>query len=83
MANPDRMTTAWLTLQWALIVAGLFCTAIGLLTVFYWLKPARAPNDPSNRINNITSWWLGLTRPEVLGQAYTAFRQDIMDNLEP
>jgi len=65
-----------------LLTAGTFCTIIGLLTVIYWLKPADEPNDKSNRINNITSWWIGLTRPEVLGTSYKLFRQDVMDNVE-
>lgn len=65
-----------------LLVAGTFSTLIGLLTIFYWIKPADKPNDKSNRINNITSWWIGLTRPEVLGTSYKLFRQDVMDNVK-
>jgi hypothetical protein len=68
-------------LIWALAVAGLFPTAIGTLTVFYWLKPAKLPADTSNRVNNIASWWIGLTRPDVLAASYKFFRQDIMDNV--
>ena len=71
----------WL-LSGALMLAGTFCTLLGLLTVWYWIKPPRAPNDASNRINNVTSWWIGLTRPDVLGRAYKAFRNDVMDNIE-
>ena len=65
-----------------LAIAGSFFTMLGLLTVWYWLKPARMPADASNRINNIQSWWIGLTRPDVLARAYKAFRNDVMDNLE-
>jgi hypothetical protein len=65
-----------------LSVAGIFCTLIGMLTVFHWFKSAKAPNDSSNRINNIKSWWIGLTRPDVLGRSYKAFRQDEMDNIK-
>lgn len=54
---------------------------IGLLTIFYWVKPAKEPADTSNRINNITSWWIGLTRPDVLAQSYKFFRQDTLDNI--
>jgi len=55
---------------------------IGLLTFFWWFKAAKEPADTSNRVNNIASWWIGLTRPDVLGKAYRFFRQDIMDNIE-
>lgn len=72
----------WLVFQWIMIIAGSFCTLLGLLTVAWWFKPPKAPNDSSNRINNIMSWWIGLTRPEVMGTAYKAFRQDVMDNVE-
>jgi hypothetical protein len=72
----------WMAVQSVLIVAGLVCTGIGLLTVFQWVKTPDAPSDDSNRINNITSWWIGLTRPEVMGKAYKAFRQDVMANVE-
>ena len=65
-----------------LLVAGTFSTLLGLLTIFYWFKSADKPNDESNRINNITSWWIGLTRPEVLGTSYKLFRQDVMDNIK-
>lgn len=68
-------------LLWTLALAGLFPTIIGTLTVFYWLKPAKPPADTSNRVNNIASWWIGLTRPDVLAASYKFFRQDIMDNV--
>lgn len=71
----------WLALHALLVVSGLFCTLIGLLTVIHWMKAPKAPSDESNRINNIMSWWIGLTRPEVMGKAYKAFRQDVMDNI--
>jgi hypothetical protein len=64
-----------------LMVAGIFCTLLGLLTVFYWFKPAEPPADTSNRINNITSWWTGLTRTNVMAKEYKFFRQDVMDNI--
>lgn len=72
----------WVVLQTVLIVAGLFCTLVGLLTVVHWLRTPRAPSDDSNRINNITSWWIGLTRPDVLATSYKFFRQDVMANVE-
>lgn len=66
-----------------LSVAGIFCTLIGMLTVFYWFKTPPQPNDSSNRINNIQSWWVGLTRPNVLGEAYNKhFSKDVMEQIE-
>lgn len=65
-----------------LTISGVFFTLIGILTVFYWLKPSKEPADSSNRINRISSWWIGLTRPEVLATSYAYFRQDVMDNVE-
>jgi hypothetical protein len=77
----DYLTLGWQALQWLLIAAGLFCTAIGLITVVQWLRTPPEPNDQSNRVNNIMSWWIGLTRPDVLGKAYRAFKNDVMDNI--
>lgn len=62
-------------------IAGTFCTLIGMLTIVYWIKPSKDPADNSNRINNISSWWIGMTRPEVLAKSYKYFRQDVMDNV--
>lgn len=76
------VSLGWSLLQLILIAAGLFCTMLGLLTVFHWFKTPSAPSDDSNRINNITSWWIGLTRPNVLATAYKAFRQDVMANVD-
>jgi hypothetical protein len=65
-----------------LIAAGTFCTLIGMLTVFHWFKTPQAPADDSNRLNNIASWWIGLTRPNVLANSYKYFQNDILDNVE-
>jgi hypothetical protein len=75
------MDMLWTVTQTVLMLGGLVCTLIGLLTVIHWVKTPPEPNDQSNRINNITSWWIGLTRPDVIGRAYRAFRQDVMDNV--
>ena len=56
--------------------------AIGVLTILYWFKTPKPPSDDSNRINNIVSWWIGLTRPYVMAHAYNFFRQDVMKNIE-
>ena len=72
------MTSLFLTL---LAFAGMLPLCIGILTIIWWFKAPPEPNDQSNRLNNIASWWIGLTRPQVLGKAYRYFRQDIMDNV--
>ena len=69
-------------LLFVLQLAGITCTLIGILTVFHWFKTPTPPSDDSNRINNIQSWWIGLTRPDVLARSYKAFRQDVMKNIE-
>lgn len=65
-----------------LLLGGCFCTLIGLITIFYWIKTPPTENDDSNRINNIKSWWIGLTRPQVLGKSYRAFKEDVLEQLE-
>jgi len=64
-----------------LAFAGMIPLAIGIFTIIWWCKAPPEPNDQSNRLNNIASWWIGLTRPEVMGNAYRYFRQDVMDNV--
>tara|TARA_R110000868_G_scaffold48122_1_gene156801 strand:- start:374 stop:628 length:255 start_codon:yes stop_codon:yes gene_type:complete len=65
-----------------LMIAGIFCTLIGMLTVFHWFKTPKMPADDSNRLNNISSWWIGLTRPNVLAKSYQYFRNDLLDNVD-
>lgn len=65
-----------------LVLGGIVSTMIGILTFFYWVKPAKKPADTSNRINNISSWWIGMTRPDVMAKSYRYFQQDVMDNIE-
>lgn len=68
---------------WAIAApALLFPYLLGLLTIFYWCKKPKAPADDSNRINNIKSWWIGLTRTDVLARCYKAQRQDVLKQLE-
>lgn len=78
----EALHYGWIALQWLLIIAGLMCTGLGLLTIIQWFQTPKAPSDDSNRINNVTSWWIGLTRPEVMAHAYKAFRQDVLKNIE-
>ena len=65
-----------------LALAGTFCTLIGMLTVWFWILKPPKPNDQSNRINNIQSWWVGLTRPDVLGKSYKHFKLDVMGQIK-
>ena len=65
------------TLIIILFIVGFVPWSIGMLTFFYWFKKPPEGNDSSNRINNITSWWVGLTRPEVLGKYWKMFQMDI------
>ena len=64
-----------------LTVSGSFFTLLGLFTVFHWFKTPSMPSDDSNRLNNITSWWIGLTRPSVMAYGYKFFRQDALKNI--
>ena len=64
-----------------LTFAGMIPLCIGILTIIWWFKAPPEPNDQSNRLNNVASWWIGLTRPQVMGRAYRYFRQDVMDNV--
>lgn len=78
-ATLDILWTGFLIV---LCLGGIFTQLLGLITVVQWVKTPNEPNDESNRINNITSWWIGLTRPEVMGKAWFAFQQDVMDNID-
>ncbi len=78
----DMLYSIFCALLAVLMLAGIFCTALGLLTVFHWVKKPIPPNDLSNRINNIKSWWIGLTRPDVLGRSYDEFSKDVLAQIE-
>ena len=65
-----------------LCIGGIFPLLIGLLTIYHWAKPAKPPADESNRINRVSSWWIGLTRPEVLAQSWEYYQNDVLDNME-
>lgn len=64
------------------MAAGTFCTIIGMLTVFHWFRAPKTPANDSNRLNNIASWWIGLTRPNVLAKSYKYFRNDVLKNVQ-
>ena len=65
-----------------IIVCMIPCWLIGMLTLFHWFKAPDKPADDSNRINNIVSWWIGLTRSDLMARQYKFFRQDVMENIE-
>lgn len=48
-----------------LMVAGLFATLLGLITIVHFVRAKRKPMDESNRINHVRLWWFALTRPEL------------------
>lgn len=66
---------------WIVLPALLFPYLIGILTIFYWCKEPKYPADSTNRINNIKSWWIGLTRTDVLARCYKSQRLDVMQQL--
>jgi|GEM_PF-2457983 hypothetical protein len=60
----------------------IFPCAIGIMTIYFWCKKPKPPADDSNRINNITAWWIGLTRPEVLAMSLKYFGNDVLENIK-
>ena len=60
----------------------VFPWLLGMVTIFYWIKPNKKPADESNRINSITSWWIGLTRTEVIAISLKYFRNDVLENIK-
>ena len=77
------MIIEYLTL--ALTVVGflsiLILCLIGILTVIWWFKKPLPPADSTNRLNNVASWWKGLTRSHENAKDFHYFRQDLMDNI--
>ena len=69
-------------LLYGLAVAGLFPTAIGLLTIFHWVRPQHKPADESNRINAIRLWWFALTREELFVDVFPWLKNDELDNMK-
>lgn len=66
---------------YGLALAGLFPTAIGILTMFHWLRPRKSPTDTSNRINAIRLWWFALTREELFVDVFPWLKNDELDNV--
>lgn len=69
-------------LVYGLAIAGLFPTAIGVLTFFHWLRPQKAPADTSNRINAIRLWWFALTREDLFVEQFPWLKNDELDNIK-
>ena len=67
---------------YVLAFAGLFPTAIGMLTIFHWARPQHKPADTSNRINAIRLWWFALTREEEFVDTFPWLKNDEMDNMK-
>lgn len=63
-------------------LAGIFPLGIGLLTIFFWVKPSKVPADKSNRINGIRLWWFALTRKELFVDTFPWLKNDELDNLK-
>lgn len=75
----ELVKTVFLTV---LMVGGLFPLAIGLLTIFHWVRPQKPPVDTSNRINAIRLWWFALTRQELFVDVFPWLKQDEYDNVK-
>jgi flagellar basal body-associated protein FliL len=65
-----------------LVIAGIFATAIGLITLVQFARTKNAPADSSNRINHIRLWWFALTRPELFTETFPWMKKDELDNMQ-
>jgi heme/copper-type cytochrome/quinol oxidase subunit 2 len=63
-----------------MIIAGIFATVIGLLTLVQFARSKKLPMDESNRINHIRLWWFVLTRPELFVNSFPWLKNDELDN---
>ena len=64
-----------------LIISGIFCTLIGLLTVVQiFVRSKKKPADSSNRIGHMRLWWFALTRPELFVNTFPWLKNDELDN---
>jgi len=63
-----------------MVIAGIFATAIGLLTLVQFTRSKSLPMDKSNRINHIRLWWFVLTRPELFVNEFPWLKNDELDN---
>jgi len=65
-----------------LLVAGIFATGIGILTLIHLVRNKPLPMDESNRINHVRLWWFVLTRPELFVNNFPWLKQDEFDNMK-
>ena len=64
-----------------LSILGLVVTAVGAVTIFYWIKPAEGGVDPSNVINRIRLWWFACKRPYLFIDVFPWLKNDELDNV--
>ncbi len=65
-----------------LVMGGIFPLLIGLMTVFSWCLPIKAPADQSNRINRIRLWWWAISAPHRFVANFDWLYGDEVDNLK-
>ena len=75
----ETLTNIFLIL---LMTGGIFTQLLGILTVFFWIKPSRLPVDESNRINSIRLWWFALTRKELFVDTFPWLKKDESENMK-
>lgn len=61
-------------------ICGAFFCLIGIVVVFYIIKPAKKPSDESNRANNLSAIWYVLKHTHVFG-GIDFFKNDIGENI--
>ena len=64
-----------------LVIAGIFSTLVGLVTLVQFARNKKLPMDESNRINHIRLWWFALTRPELFVAQFEWLTRDELDNI--
>lgn len=65
-----------------LTIGGIFTLLIGIMTVFSWGLPIKAPADISNRINRIRLWWFAISAPHRFTANFSWLYGDEVDNLK-
>jgi hypothetical protein len=63
-------------------LSGIFVLLIGMMTVFSWALPIKAPADKSNRINRIRLWWFAISAPHRFTGNFKWLYGDEVDNLK-
>lgn len=73
--------TTFTLLNLVFLTAAVVPFAIGMLTIFHFVRAPRSPADTSNRINRIRLWWFALTRPELFVDSFPWLKHDELDNV--